>query len=128
MKIGEIPNNSINPPSAPDTFPITTRKMENQHPSINNQEIEIIDKFLKDFFEENKIAIKNLAEHINEFAKDNQFSLKFIPEKEAGVVIIKIFDSQGNLIRQIPPEEVLTLSTDSTDSGEKKGFLLNFKM
>lgn len=123
MKIGEVSKSVLNPPSVPEAIQIPTKKMETTNPSANNNEH--IAKFLEVFSKQNQKAIKNLFEHINEFAKDNQISLKFIPEKESGMVIVKVYDGQGKLIRQIPPEEVLALSAEFA---KNKGFLLNKRM
>lgn len=123
MKIGEVSKSVISPPSAPEAIQIPNKKVEITHPLANSNEH--IAKFLEVFSQENQKAIKNLFDHINEFTKDNRISLKFIPEKESGMVIIKVYDGQGKLIRQIPPEEIIALSAEFA---KKKGFLLNKKM
>ncbi len=123
MKIEEVTKPVINPPSMPEALQIPTPKKENTHPLVENKGEGA--NLREVFAEENQKAIQNLAEHINKLAKNNQFSIKFIPEKEAGLVIIKVYDAQGKLVRQIPPEEILALSAEL---GKKKGFLLNLKM
>ncbi len=107
----------------PEALQISIPRKENLHPPGENKGAEA--KFREAFIEENQKAIQNLAEHISKLAENNQFSIKFVPEKEAGIVIIKVYDAQGKLVRQIPPEELLALSAEL---GKKKGFLLNLKM
>lgn len=124
MKMEEVASNAINPPSALKTIKITKQEIE-RLPSTEIIKNEKIDKFLEVFSKESQKAIESLAVRINEFARNNRFSLKFIPEKEKGMVIIKIFDGEGNLVRQIPPEEILALSAELT---KQKGFLLNLKI
>lgn len=122
MKIDKVINNVIDPPSMPKVIHLSAEKIDTlQHQAEDGN----INKFLQIFTEDNQKAIKNLFEHINEFAKSNQINLKFIPAEEAGLVIIKVYDGEGNLIRQIPPEEVLALAAELE---KKKGFLLNVKM
>ncbi|MGB9697810.1 MAG: flagellar protein FlaG [Thermodesulfobacteriota bacterium] len=120
MKIGDVTQNIVHPPSTPDSLQVSGKKFENPIKSDEN-----IAKFLKSFSEEQQKAIQDLAERINEFAKGNQFSLKFIPEKDSGMVIIKVYDAKGKLIRQIPSEELINLAEKI---GKKIGFLLNVKM
>jgi len=67
-------------------------------------------------------AIRRLTENINQMLKDMSFSLQFVPNREAGQVVIKVLDGDGKLIRQIPPEEIASLSSNL---GEGVGFLLN---
>jgi len=70
----------------------------------------------------NEEAIRKMAEHINRFMEDMEFSLRFIPDKEAGIVIVKVLDSDGNIIRTIPPEEMAALSSRI---GSSIGMLIN---
>lgn len=123
MKIEEVAKNVIDPPSMAKTIQLSVRKKDNFHPQVDGRGN--IAKFLQVFSEENQKVIKNLFYRIRDFAKDNQISLKFVLEKDLGLVIIKVYDGEGNIIRQIPPEEVLALSAELE---KKKGFLLNVKM
>ncbi|MDD5153563.1 MAG: flagellar protein FlaG [Desulfovibrionales bacterium] len=70
----------------------------------------------------NEEAIRKVAENINRFMEDMDFSLRFIPDKEAGIVIVKVLDSEGNTIRTIPPEEMAALSSRI---GSSIGVLVN---
>lgn len=123
MKIGEVTKNVIDLPAKGKAVQLSVRKKGNFHPEVDDRGN--IAKFLHFFSEENQKAIKNLLGRISDFAKNNQISLKFVLDKELGLVIIRVYDVEGNLIRQIPPEEVLAFSAEL---GKKKGFLLNVKM
>jgi len=69
--------------------------------------------------------IQQLVENLNQFMKSINYSLQFIPDREAGVVIIKVVDGNGRVIRQIPPEAMQSLSAKI---GENIGVLLNSKL
>jgi uncharacterized FlaG/YvyC family protein len=57
--------------------------------------------------------------------KAMSFSLQFVPNREAGQVTIKVLDGEGRLIRQIPPGEIVSLSSNI---GAGVGLLLNGKL
>jgi len=82
-------------------------------------------EFLKKVASGNEEAIRKLAESINEFMKAISYSLQFIPDKEAGMVIIKVLDSEGNVVRRIPPEEMAGLYSRI---GSSIGLLVNEKL
>jgi uncharacterized FlaG/YvyC family protein len=73
----------------------------------------------------NEEAIKALTESLNHFMKSLRFNLQFIPDREAGGVIIKVYDGDGNLIRRIPPEVMGLLSSEF---GANIGLLLNVQL
>jgi|YelNatPaOPRAMG01_1025707.scaffolds.fasta_scaffold67388_3 uncharacterized FlaG/YvyC family protein len=123
MKIEEISKNIVNPPSAPSAIHISAKKVEILNSTLNSYENK--DGSLEAISEEDQEAIQKLAEHINRFAKENQISLQFIPDKESGIVIIKVYDGQGKFIRQIPPEALMSLSAKI---GKKNGILFNVKL
>ncbi len=75
--------------------------------------------------EAKEVAIRKLTEHINQMMKEMDFSLQFIPGGEGEQVVIKVLDGDGKVIRQIPPEELDTLSSNI---GEQIGLLLNAKL
>jgi len=79
-------------------------------------------EFVRKVANGNEEAIRKVAENINRFMEDMDFSLRFIPDKEAGIVIIKVLDSDGNTIRTIPPEEMAALSSRI---GSSIGMLVN---
>ncbi len=74
---------------------------------------------------EQEETIRQLAENLNQFMRSIDYNLKFIPDREAGIVIIKVLDGNGNVIRQIPPEAIQSLSSKI---GESIGILLNSKL
>ena len=70
----------------------------------------------------NEDAIKQLAENLNRFMQDMNYSIQFVPDKESGAVIIKVVDGKGKVIRQIPPDAFAGLSSNM---GEGIGLILN---
>ncbi len=70
-------------------------------------------------------AIHALTERLNQFMKSSRFNLQFIPDQEAGGVVIKVYDGNGNLIRRIPPEVMELLSSEF---GDHIGILLNAQL
>lgn len=55
--------------------------------------------------------VKQAVEQINRFMQQSNRTLTFSFDKEANRIVVKITDSQtGDLIRQIPSEEVLAIS------------------
>lgn len=74
---------------------------------------------------EQEETIRELAENLNRFMKSIDYNLQFIPDREAGIVIIKVLDGNGKVIRQIPPEAIRSLSSRI---GESIGILLNSKL
>ncbi len=69
--------------------------------------------------------VEELTENLNRFIQSINYNLQFIPDRESGIVIIKVLDKEGNLIRQIPPEAFLALSSKI---GEHIGVLINSKL
>ncbi|MCX8117536.1 MAG: flagellar protein FlaG [Desulfobacterota bacterium] len=69
--------------------------------------------------------IRQVAENLNEFMRSIDYNLQFIPDRESGIVIIKVLDGNGKVIRQIPPEAILSLSARI---GESIGVLFNSKL
>ena len=80
---------------------------------------------LKNVVDGDEETVKKLSDEINQFMKEMDFSLQFIPNKESGTIIIKVLDYQGNVIRQIPPEAMTALSSKF---GDDIGLLLNVKL
>lgn len=74
---------------------------------------------------EQEETIRQLAENLNQFMRSINYNLQFIPDRKAGIVIIKVVDGNGNVIRQIPPEAIQSLSSKI---GESIGILLNSKL
>ncbi len=67
-------------------------------------------------------SVRELADRINEFMRSMNYSLQFVPDRESGMVIIKILDGKGKVVRQIPPEELASISSML---GDRIGVLLN---
>jgi flagellar protein FlaG len=65
---------------------------------------------------------RKIAESINRFLEAMQVELKLIPDLETGKVIIKVINSQGEVVRQIPAEALVELSSRL---GSKIGLLIN---
>ncbi len=63
---------------------------------------------------------------INEFVQNLSRSLQFSVDEASGRTIVKVTDSEtGDLIRQIPSDEILAISKAIAESmGEADGFLL----
>ncbi len=55
-------------------------------------------------------TLKAVANGIRSFLDAAKYSLEFIPNQENGRVTIRVLDSAGKLIREIPPEEIVRLS------------------
>jgi len=62
---------------------------------------------------------------VNQIVEAMRYNIQFVVDKESGGVIIKVVDSEGNLIRQIPPEGLVALSSDT---GAGLGLLLNTEL
>jgi uncharacterized FlaG/YvyC family protein len=58
-------------------------------------------------------AVKALSERIMAFLDATRFSLEFIPNRDSGQVTIRVLNSAGKVIRQIPPEEIDRFSDQS---------------
>jgi uncharacterized FlaG/YvyC family protein len=65
---------------------------------------------------------KKIAESINRFMEAMNVELKLIPDLETGRVIIKVINNQGEVIRQIPAEALVELSSKL---GSDIGLLVN---
>jgi uncharacterized FlaG/YvyC family protein len=76
-------------------------------------------------FTHSQEVLKALSDRINTFLDTAKYSLQFIPNQETGRVVIKVLNSAGKVIREIPPEEMDRLSFQ-TDSGI--GILVDAKL
>ena len=76
---------------------------------------------MKIVLEGNEESLKAVAERINQSLKSMGYSLQFVPNKESGVVVIKVLDGKGRVIRQIPPEAMVGLFPEIGN----KGLILN---
>ncbi len=82
-------------------------------------------EFVEKISEEQEKRVQELTENLNQFMRNIDYNLQFVPDREAGVVIIKVLDANGKVIRQIPPEAILSLSSRI---GESMGVLINSKL
>jgi uncharacterized FlaG/YvyC family protein len=67
-------------------------------------------------------ATKGLTEEANKVLEAMGHHIQFVVDQESKNVVIKVVDSEGNLIRQIPPED---LASFASATGTDLGFLLN---
>jgi uncharacterized FlaG/YvyC family protein len=51
-------------------------------------------------------AVKAVTDRLEAFLDATRYSLEFIPNPENGQVTIRVLNSAGKVIRQIPPEEI----------------------
>lgn len=72
---------------------------------------------------EDKVAAEEMLDRIKKLTEDGVYSVRFELDKDVEDVIIKLVDSKsGDLIRQIPPEEILGLSKKLR---ELRGLMVN---
>ncbi|MEO1765704.1 flagellar protein FlaG [Thiobacter aerophilum] len=56
-------------------------------------------------------VVKQAVERINAFIQSAQSDLKISVDQDTGMVVVKVVDREsGEVIRQIPPEEALTIA------------------
>ena len=53
--------------------------------------------------------VAELVEKIQEYLEELNISLKFRVDDKTGQIVVQVLDGAGDLIRQIPPEELLKL-------------------
>ncbi len=73
-----------------------------------------------------KAAVSNAVDDLNQAVQNIRRELEFSVDEESGKTIVKVLDSgTGDVIRQLPPEELLAVSrhpkeyVDSLESGKK---------
>jgi uncharacterized FlaG/YvyC family protein len=76
---------------------------------------------LKIVMKENDASLKAISERITQSLKSMGYSLQFVPDKESGVVVVKVLDEDGKVIRQIPSEVMVGLLSGDGN----KGLILN---
>lgn len=52
---------------------------------------------------------EHLAEAVNEALKNMRYSLQFVVEAKDKSLTVRVLDSEGEVIREIPPEEIRNL-------------------
>jgi uncharacterized FlaG/YvyC family protein len=70
-------------------------------------------------------AVKAVADRLVAFLDSARYSLEFIPNPENGRVTIRVLNSAGKVIRQIPPEEI---DRFSLQAGSQIGLLFDEKL
>jgi len=76
-------------------------------------------------FPDSQETLKALATRIMAFLDATNYSLEFIPNQVNGRVTIRVLNSAGKVIRQIPPEEIDRLSRNSSSG---TGILVDEKL
>jgi flagellar protein FlaG len=103
--------------------------------SVNNgKALPAEDKALPREAQSNQTALREAVDQINDYVQTVQRDLSFSMDDESGRTVISVIDSgSGELIRQIPSEEVIALAAhlqdmnqDSVASGEfNRGILFS---
>jgi uncharacterized FlaG/YvyC family protein len=70
-------------------------------------------------------AVKAVADQLMAFLDATRYSLEFIPNQENGQVTIRVLNSAGKVIRQIPPEEINAMALQA---GAATGLLVDEKL
>ncbi len=74
---------------------------------------------------EQEVAPEEVLDRIKSLTEDGLYSVRFEMDKDAGDVVIKLVDSEsGELLRQIPAEEILGLNKTLRDL---RGLMVNTK-
>lgn len=74
--------------------------------------------------------VNTAVREINDYVQNLQRELNFSYDKSAGRTVIKVTDSDGKVIRQIPPDEALALARhlrDVLDKDQAQGLLMKVK-
>ena len=119
MEIINIKENALSP-SLQGLLPGPVKKpgQRDEQAGQSLEATELLEKVSKGDAE----AVNGLLESVNRIIKAMRYNIQFIVDQESGGVIIKVVDGEGNLIRQIPPEGLTALLSDTTGA---LGLLLN---
>ena len=116
----EIPGIKENPfREAP---PLSEKKPAEKPVPPREEPVPVQKEFPKIDLARNEKAVKALAESLNSFMKSMSYSLQFVPDRENGRVVVKVLDSDGKVVRQIPPESLGELADNV---GAKTGIVVN---
>ncbi|MBM4339196.1 MAG: flagellar protein FlaG [Deltaproteobacteria bacterium] len=114
----------ITPPAVREPAPKPSKKTEPPSDERVNDD-EKITEFVERIAAGKDKAVQDLVENLNQFMKSMRFSLRFIPNMESGRAVIKVLNGDGKVIRQIPPEAMIALSSRF---GADIGLLVNIKL
>ena len=82
---------------------------QRQNPAGGGKPLPAIEEAL--LAEERRKALRNAVEHVSGYVQNLTRELNFSVDEESGQVIVRVIDeATGDVIRQIPNEEVLRLS------------------
>jgi len=62
-------------------------------------------------------AIKKAVEQINAYLRDSKREIEFQVDRESGRTIMRVMDASGEVVRQVPSEEVLQIATTLGSGG-----------
>ena len=122
MEIMNVKQNLI-PPSQmePTPRPLTVLEQSGKQAKKGEAAKELV----KAISSGNEEGVKGIIESINRVMTNMRYSLQFIVDREEGTISIKVVDSEGKLIRRIPPEVMAELSSGL---GADIGVLLNTQL
>ncbi len=111
------PTDTANKPSiqSADQLPgLATQDVRQEQPRVDKQAKKTVDT--SDFGEK----AEELADNLNEFMQHIQRKLSFSVDDSSGGTIIQVIDMETKeTVRQIPPDEILTLRQNLSDVQEK---------
>jgi uncharacterized FlaG/YvyC family protein len=123
--VGIVGKNSISPALEWSSRVAATSAKE----SINPRDKKILTTAdstdISEVLTNHKAAVKAVADRLMAFLDSAQYSLEFIPNPENGRVTIRVLNSAGKVIRQIPPEEI---DRFSLQAGSPIGLLVDEKL
>ena len=122
MELTNIKEN-IAAPSLQETIPGISKRQG--PPKERASSHEVTEEFLKKVSDGDEEALKVVSETFDRLTANMRFNLQFVVDREASGVVIKVIDTEGNLIRRIPPE---TMSAFSSEMGVDIGLLLNTEL
>jgi uncharacterized FlaG/YvyC family protein len=108
MEITEVKKSSIDPATLRE--PVQTPRKVPERPSRelkNHAVAQLIETISKG----DKEALQAVIDSINQFTETIRFTLKFIPNEKPGMAMIEVLDADGKVIRRIPPEALVELSS-----------------
>jgi flagellar protein FlaG len=90
--------------------------MHTRSERINSEKVERVRQSAPDPPEDKKIQSEEILNKIKDLTEDGMYSIRFELNKEIDKLIINLVDKEsGELIRQIPPEELINVSMKLQD-------------